>query len=89
MKNIEAKKLRPEMNIIDIRNYSDYELGHIFNAKNIPMNELLINRDKYLNKNETYFIYCSFGNKSRKTCELLDNLGYDVINVLGGYDSFK
>ena len=89
MKNIEAKKLRPEMNIIDIRSRNDYDKGHIYNSINIEMNELLLNHEKYLNKNETYFIYCSFGSKSKKTCELLDTFGYDVINVLGGYDSFK
>lgn len=89
MKNIEAKKLRPEMNIIDIRSSSEYKLGHIYNCINIEMDELLLNYEKYLNKNNTYFIYCSFGNKSKKTCELLSTFGYDVINVLGGYDSFK
>ena len=89
MKNIEAKRLRPELNIIDIRNTGEYGIGHIYNAKNIPMNELLNNYSKYLNKNDTYYIYCSSGNRSKKTCELLNILGYDVINVLSGYDTFK
>lgn len=89
MKNIEATKLNSGLNIIDIRDYGDYVLGHIYNAKNIPMNELLNNYSKYLNKNDTYYIYCLSGNRSRKVCELLSVFGYDVVNVLGGYDTFK
>ena len=53
------------------------------------MNKLLNENDKYLDKSKTYYIYCSFGNKSKKVCEMLTLLGYDVINVYGGYDSFK
>lgn len=89
MKNIEAKKLRREYNIIDVRDNYEYLQGHIFDAKNIPAKLLISNHDKFLNKNDTYYIYCNFGNKSKKVCELLNILGYDVINVYGGYDGFK
>lgn len=89
MKNIEINKIRPEYNIIDIRDYSDYIADHIYNAKNIPANELLNNYSKYLNKNKTYYIYCNKGVTSKKVCELLDILGYDVINMYGGYVNYK
>lgn len=89
MKNIEAKNLSPNYEIIDIRSKVEYSKGHIYNARNIDMNKLLNEHDKYLDKSKTYYIYCSFGNKSKKVCELLTLLGYDVINVYGGYDSFK
>lgn len=89
MKNIEAKKLRSEYNIIDIRSNNEYKKGHIYNAINIPKEELLLNFNKYLSKNITYYIYCQFGNKSKEVCNKLNNLGYDVINVYGGYSSFK
>lgn len=89
MKNIEAKKLRQEYNIIDIRSYDKYLQGHIYNAVNIQKNELIYNVSKYLDKEKTYYIYCNLGNDSRRVCEILSNLGYDVINVYGGYNSFK
>lgn len=89
MKNIEAKNLSANYEIIDIRSKFEYDKGHIYNARNIEANKLLNEHDKFLDKSKTYYIYCSFGNKSKKVCEMLTLLGYDVINVYGGYDSFK
>lgn len=89
MKNIEIKKIRPEYNIIDIREREKYIKGHIYNARNIPEKVLLNNYRSYLNKSETYYIYCELGRKSRKVCEILSVLGYDVVNMYGGYDTFK
>ena len=89
MKNISAKGLRPEYNIIDIRDSYKYNNGHIYNAINISKMDLMTNHKKYLDKNKTYYIYCNFGHDSRKVCEYLINFGYDVINVYGGYNAFK
>ena len=56
----ELMKIKPQY-IIDIRDYSLYLKGHIENAKSIPKYLLLSNPDKYLDKNHTYYIYCSSG----------------------------
>lgn len=83
--NIFLKDLKPEYNIIDIRDSYSYNLGHVFNARNIPMNELLNNVNKYLNNDLVYYIYCTSGVRSKKTCELLSILGYKVVNVIDGF----
>lgn len=83
--NILLKELKPEYNIIDIRDREDYEKGHVINSKNIPMNDLLNNHEKYLNKNKTYYIYCTSGIRSKKTCLILRKLGYTVVNVMDGF----
>ncbi len=88
MKKINPTDLRPNFNIIDIRSKKLYLKGHIYNAKNIDMDTLLDLHSKYLNKNETYYIYCTSGYKSKKCCELLEILGYDVVDVIGGYDKY-
>ena len=59
------------------------------NAKNIPMNFLITNPDNYLNKEEEYYIYCNRGINSKKVCEVLNNLGYKVINLSGGFERYK
>ena len=79
------KDLKPEYNVIDIRDNYSYNIGHFSTAKNIPMNLLLNNPNKYLTKIDTYYIYCTSGIRSRKTCELLSMLNYKVINVIDGY----
>ena len=83
--NIYLKDLKPEYNIIDIRDNYSYNLDHVYNAKNIPMNTLLYSPYEYLNKDEYYYIYCTSGNRSKKTCEILGALGYKVINVIDGF----
>ena len=75
--------------IIDIRQSSKYKIGHIKNAKNISKNELMFNTENYLNKLNTYYIYCSKGMQSKSLCSYLNKLGYKVYNLLGGYESYK
>lgn len=84
----ELKGLIGQANIIDIRDNYLYKIGNIPSSKNIPANFLIVNPDKYLNKNELYYIYCSFGMQSNKVCSKLSNLGYNVINVMGGYNDY-
>ncbi len=78
-----------KLNFIDIRENYLYNLGTIPNAKNIPQSFLLMNPDNYLNKYETYYIFCSMGLTSKNTCSKLRDLGYDVVNVIGGYNEYK
>lgn len=77
------------LNIIDIRDQYLYNLGKIPNAKNIPMNFLIMNPQNYLDDEETYYIYCSHGNNSRRVCKILTDKGYDVVNIIGGYNEYK
>ena len=76
------------VNIIDIREEYLYRLGSIPTAKNIPNKYLSLNASKYLDKEKLYYIYCSFGFQSAKTCLFLTKEGYHVINVLGGYNDY-
>lgn len=75
--------------IIDIRSKLQYNNGHILNAINVNSIYLLATPDKYLNKNETYYIYCASGFTSAKVCNHLSKLGYKVVNLLGGYEVYK
>ena len=77
------------LNIIDIRDNYLYNMDSLPNAKNIPMNFLITNPDNYLNKEEEYYIYCNRGINSKKACEVLNNLGYKVINLSGGFERYK
>ncbi len=74
--------------IIDIRDKYEYILGHIKNSINIPLNYILTLPDKYLDFTTTYYIYCESGNKSRKVCTFLNGMGYNVIDLIGGYNEY-
>ena len=74
--------------LIDIRDKYEYILDNINNSINIPYNYLALLPENYLNKTSTYYIYCDCGKKSRKLCLFLNQLGYRVIDLTGGYKSY-
>ena len=83
----ELKKLN-NINLIDIRSIEKYNNRHIPGSINIPLEKILTSYNKYLNKNEKYYIYCQKGIQSRKLCQILKNNGFNVINVTGGYEAW-
>ena len=76
-------------NIIDIRNNYSYNEGHISGAKNIPYYSLLANYSMYLNKHDTYFLYCDYGKQSMEISNRLNMFGYDTYYIKEGYLYFK
>jgi rhodanese-related sulfurtransferase len=85
----ELKTLIPRAKIIDIRDNYQFNLGSIPTSINIPANFLLTNPNSYLTKQNTYYIYCEYGSRSKVVCEMLSKKGYNVINVLGGFSEYK
>jgi rhodanese-related sulfurtransferase len=81
-------KSSPSGKIIDIRSIEKYNSNHIPDAKNIPMEKLIAEPQKYLDRYQTYYVYCQKGIKSIRTCQILQRLGYRVVNINGGYESW-
>ena len=80
------KDLKPEYNVIDIRDKEDYDKGHFITASNIPYSYLLCFANKYLNKRDIYYLYCTSGIRSKNAAELLSIMGYHIVNVKDGYN---
>lgn len=74
--------------LIDIRDKYEYILGNIKNSVNIPYNYLALMPENYLNFNSVYYVYCDTGSRSRKLCFRLKQLGYHVIDLIGGYQLY-
>lgn len=90
MKSITVTELRKlnDINIIDIRSKEKYNDNHILNAHNIPFDKLLIKPENYLEKNIEYYIYCQKGIQTKQLCNVLNNKGYNLINIIGGYEAW-
>lgn len=84
----ELLKKTNNISIIDIRSNQSYNNNHIPNAKNVPSQVLISNPNKYLDKEKTYYIYCQKGSSSIRVCSLLNNLGYNIVNINGGYEAW-
>ncbi len=77
------------INLIDIREPYEFNNGHLPNAKNIPMENIVNYPEKYLTKDKEYYIICQSGVRSSRTCNFLDRKGYKIINVSGGTGNYN
>lgn len=75
--------------IIDIRDNNLYREGHIPGANNIPIDFLLQDPSRYIKSAGTYYLYCDFGLTSSRICQVLSQLGYNVINIADGYYGYE
>lgn len=77
-----------KIELVDIREPFEYLGGSLKSSKNIPMQKLLSEPSKYLKDDKTYYLICHSGARSGRTCRYLTKLGFDVVNVTGGYGSY-
>lgn len=69
--------------LIDVREVEEVREGHIPNSLNIPLGEMEA-RLQELDKKEQYIMICRSGNRSGKATQLLQNNGFDAMNLLDG-----
>ena len=88
----EAKAMidsKPSLVVLDVRAQSEYDSGHIGNAKLIPVGELGGRLDE-LNKTDEILVYCKSGGRSSTASQLLADNGFlYVYNMLGGITAWK
>ena len=68
--------------LINVEDETDYNIKHVPGSINIPYDKLLYNKDSLLNKNETYYIYCEGGHKSKRAVNILEAYGFKVVQVI-------
>lgn len=81
---VQAKLAAGEaINLIDVREVSEVEAGHIPGITHIPLG-LLEFRMHELDKNTPYIMVCRSGGRSGQATAFLEGQGFDVTNMLGG-----
>jgi rhodanese-related sulfurtransferase len=76
--------------ILDVRNQSEFDLGHLYDATLIPL-FMLENRTIELQNhiNDKIIVYCSAGSRSTQACQLLIEKGFTkVYNIIGGINAW-
>ncbi|MEO1768765.1 rhodanese-like domain-containing protein [Candidatus Enterococcus ferrettii] len=74
--------------IIDVREASEYQMGHVPQAVNLPLSDL----DKtfqQMDSTKEYYVICQSGARSKMACDFLSSKGYQVVNVMGGTSAWK
>ena len=70
--------------LIDVRTIPEFDNGHVKNAKNIPLHELLQRIDKVApNKDRPLLLYCRSGSRSGHAKKVLEEKGYTNVMNLG------
>ncbi len=79
----------PNLQLVDIRNQPEIaKLGTLENSINIPLDSLRQNLS-LLNKNKTIIVICQVGLRGHVATRLLQNLGYQVKNLSGGFKTWS
>jgi rhodanese-related sulfurtransferase len=76
----------PNWVLIDVRTPAEFSGFHIDGAKNLPIDRITAETVRGLQKagNETIYVVCQSGGRSRKACQQLSATGVAVVNVEGG-----
>ena len=74
--------------VIDVRSRPEYQGFHIAGSKNIPLEDILVNKMN-LDKSKKYYLVCQSGMRSAMACNHLVKEGYDVVNLKGGMSAYR
>jgi NADPH-dependent 2,4-dienoyl-CoA reductase/sulfur reductase-like enzyme/rhodanese-related sulfurtransferase len=73
-----------EQVLLDVRTEKEYSRGHLPNAQNIPL-EFLRERISELPRDRKIVAYCHVGQRGYMATRLLQQKGFDAVNLSGGY----
>lgn len=89
----EAKHIMDSENgyiIVDVRRDDEFELGHIPNAINLPLEQIEdIAEEELRDKEQTLLVYCRSGRISKMAAGILEAMGYTNIFEFGGILDWK
>lgn len=89
VKNLNSHEFRDEIKrstkkvVIDVREVDEYKRGYIQGAVNLPLSQLG-QRLNEVPKDNTIFLYCQSGMRSKSAAKMLSKKGYLQINQLQG-----
>ena len=76
----------PGAQVLDVRDVSEYDAGHIEGAENISIDspDFISEAQKNLKKDKPVYVYCRGGRRSKEAADKLVECGYNVVNLDGG-----
>jgi len=88
IRKIVATALSNDAIIVDVRTPERFSKGHIPMAVNLPLDRI---EKKQVNfpKSRTLIVYCDTGGSSIQAACILSDMGYKVINCIGGLKNYN
>ena len=73
--------------LIDVRTERESKQGHIPGSVNLPLDELRSRMDE-VPRDRPLVVYCQVGMRGYLAARILQQKGYDVLNIPGGYTTY-
>lgn len=77
-----------DFTLLDVRNPTEWQIGHIDGARLIPLHELP-DRLGELDTADQLVVQCHSGQRSARATQLLREMGYRAVNLAGGIDAWS
>lgn len=82
---LERMESDPDYILLDVRRVDEFEAGHIPGAINVPNESIGTEEITELpDKNQTIYVYCRSGNRSKQAAKKLVRMGYANVIEFGG-----
>lgn len=89
MDTLQAELSTPgERRILDVRQASEREAGHIPASLHVPIQELPARKLELASLPGTIYVHCASGYRAAIACALLEGAGADVVHVDGGFQDW-
>jgi len=75
--------------LLDVRTPQEYLEGHIPGSQNIPLQTIDKAEAAVENKDTALYVYCHSGARSRQAAGLLQHMGYNNVNDIGGIIAYR
>jgi rhodanese-related sulfurtransferase len=83
--SVSQVKEMPNVLLLDAREWNEFKVSHIKNARHVGYDHFDIDKLQSINKKQKIVVYCSVGYRSEKISEKLKKEGFaDVSNLYGG-----
>jgi len=73
--------------LIDVRSTIEYRQGALNGAVNMPIDRFQLLKDD-IDREKPVLLYCRTGARSEMVKKYLEQLGYDQVHNIGGYQQF-
>ncbi|AYN69037.1 rhodanese-like domain-containing protein [Euzebyella marina] len=84
-----SQKDRDSGILLDVRTPEEFAEGHLDGAVNLNwFEDDFKEKATKLNKNKPIYLYCKAGGRSAKAAEAMGKMGFEVVNLEGGYDAY-
>ena len=86
---VEEYRAVPQAILLDVRTPEEYGGGHVPGSRNLPLQQIEKITSIAEKKETPLFVYCQSGARSRQAVSLLQRMGYENVNNIGGMSAYR